>query len=178
MTVSKWTVDAAHSSIDFSVKHMMVSKVKGAFQKFNASVEADPNNLTTANIDFTIDVASIDTRNNDRDNHLRSADFFDVEKYPTMTFKSTKIVKTDDDEYDVTGDVTLHGVTRSETFSVTFEGLAKDPMSGAEKIGFSANGKIKRSDYGLTWNAALETGGVLVGDDIKVSIEIEASKEA
>lgn len=178
MTVSKWTVDAAHSSIDFSVKHMMVSKVKGAFQKFNASVEADPNNLTTANIDFTIDVASIDTRNNDRDNHLRSADFFDVEKYPTMTFKSTKIVKTDDDEYDVTGDVTLHGVTRSETFSVTFEGLAKDPMSGAEKIGFSANGKIKRSDYGLTWNAALETGGVLVGDDIKVSIEIEAAKEA
>lgn len=178
MTVSKWTVDAAHSSIDFSVKHMMVSKVKGAFQKFNASVEADPNNLTTANIDFTIDVASIDTRNNDRDNHLRSPDFFDVEKYPTMTFKSTKIVKTDDDEYDVTGDVTLHGVTRSETFSVTFEGLAKDPMSGAEKIGFSANGKIKRSDYGLTWNAALETGGVLVGDDIKVSIEIEAAKEA
>ncbi|KYD11688.1 YceI family protein [Heyndrickxia sporothermodurans] len=178
MTISKWTVDTAHSSIDFSVKHMMVSKVKGAFQQFNASVEADPTDLTTANIDFNIDVASIDTRNSDRDNHLRSADFFDVENYPTMTFKSTNITKTDDDEYKVTGDVTLHGVTRSETFSVTFEGLAKDPMSGAEKVGFSATGKLKRSDYGLTWNAALETGGVLVGDEIKVAIEIEAAKEA
>ncbi|GIN87723.1 polyisoprenoid-binding protein [Heyndrickxia sporothermodurans] len=178
MTISKWTVDALHSGIDFSVKHMMVSKVKGAFQKFNAVIEAEPTDLTTATIDFTIDVASIDTRNNDRDNHLRSADFFDVEQFPTMTFKSTKIEKTGEDEYSVTGDVTLHGVTRQETFNATFEGLAKDPMSGAEKVGFSANGKIKRSDYGLTWNAALETGGVLVGDDIKVSIEIEAAKEA
>ena len=178
MTMSKWTVDTAHSSIDFSVKHMMVSKVKGAFQQFSAVVEADPTNLETANIDFSIDVASIDTRNADRDNHLRSADFFDVEQYPTMTFKANKIVKTGEDEYNVTGDVTLHGVTREETFAVTFEGLAKEPMSGAEKIGFSANGKIKRSDYGLTWNAALETGGVLVGDEIKVAIEIEAAKEA
>ncbi|MGE8203537.1 YceI family protein [Heyndrickxia sp. NPDC080065] len=178
MTISKWAIDSVHSSVDFSVKHMMVSKVKGTFHQFNAVVEANPTDLTTATIDFNIDVESIDTRNNDRDNHLRSADFFDVAQFPKMTFKSSKIVKTGDDEYNVTGDVTLHGVTRPETFSVTFEGLAKDPMSGAEKIGFSANGKLKRSDYGLTWNAALETGGVLVGDDIKVSIEIEAAKEA
>lgn len=178
MTKSKWVVDATHSAIDFSVKHMMVSKVKGAFHNFNAAIEADPADLTTASIDFTVDVASIDTRNADRDGHLKSADFFDVEKFPTMTFKATDITKKDDDEYAVTGDMNIHGVTRPETFTVTFEGVAKDPMSGAEKIGFSAEGKVKRSDYGLTWNAALETGGVLVGDDIKISIEIEAAKEA
>ncbi|KQL52343.1 hypothetical protein AN964_01480 [Heyndrickxia shackletonii] len=178
MTKSKWVVDTTHSGIDFSVKHMMVSKVKGAFHSFNATIEADPADLTTANIDFTVDVASIDTRNADRDGHLKSGDFFDAEKYPTMTFKATNIVKKDEDEYAVTGDMSIHGVTRPETFTVTFEGVAKDPMSGAEKIGFSAEGKVKRSDYGLTWNAALETGGVLVGDDIKINIEIEAAKEA
>lgn len=176
MGLSKWKVDGAHSEVGFSVKHMMVSKVKGTFDQFTAEIEANPTDLTTASIQFTIDVASINTRNNDRDNHLRSADFFDVEQYPNLTFTSTKIEKTDEDEYKVTGDVSLHGVTKQETFNVTFEGLAKDPMSGAEKAGFSAEGKIKRSDYGLTWNAALETGGVLVGDDIKVTIEIQAER--
>lgn len=178
MTKSKWVVDATHSGIDFSVKHMMVSKVKGAFHNFNATIEADPTDLTTASIDFTVDVASIDTRNADRDGHLKSADFFDAEKFPTMTFKATSVTKKGEDEYSVTGDLNMHGVTHPETFNVTFEGVAKDPMSGAEKIGFSAEGKVKRSDYGLTWNAALETGGVLVGDDIKINIEIEAAKEA
>ncbi|MFC5465450.1 YceI family protein [Lederbergia graminis] len=176
MGLSKWKVDGAHSEVGFSVKHMMVSKVKGTFDQFTAEIEATPTDLTTASIQFTIDVASINTRNNDRDNHLRSADFFDVEQYPNLTFTTTKIEKTDEDEYKVTGDVSLHGVTKQETFNVTFEGLAKDPMSGAEKAGFSAEGKIKRSDYGLTWNAALETGGVLVGDDIKITIEIEAER--
>src|SRR5690606_6533159 len=176
MGLSKWKVDGAHSEVGFSVKHMMVSKVKGTFDQFTAEIEANPTDLTTASIQFTIDVASINTRNNDRDNHLRSADFFDVEQYPNLTFTSSKIEKTDEDEYKVTGDVSLHGVTKQETFNVTFEGLAKDPMSGAEKAGFSAEGKIKRSDYGLTWNAALETGGVLVGDDIKIIIEIEAER--
>jgi polyisoprenoid-binding protein YceI len=178
MTKSKWVVDASHSGVDFSVKHMMVSKVKGAFHSFNATIEADPTDLTTASIDFSIDVASIDTRNADRDGHLKSADFFDAEQFPTVTFKATSITKKGEDEYAVTGNMTVHGVTRPETFNVTFEGLAKDPMSGAEKIGFSAEGKIKRSDFGLTWNAALETGGVLVGDEIKINIEIEAGKEA
>lgn len=176
MGLSKWKVDGAHSEVGFSVKHMMVSKVKGTFDQFTAEIEANPTDLTTASIQFKIDVASINTRNNDRDNHLRSADFFDVEQYPNLTFTSSKIEKTDEDEYKVTGDVSLHGVTKQETFNVTFEGLAKDPMSGAEKAGFSAEGKIKRSDYGLTWNAALETGGVLVGDDIKITIEIQAER--
>ncbi|WP_249594487.1 YceI family protein [Peribacillus frigoritolerans] len=177
MTNTKWIVDPTHSAIEFSVKHMMIAKVKGSFNKFEASILANPSDLTTAEVDFTVDVASIDTRNADRDNHLRSADFFDVEKNPTLTFKSTKIVKTDEDEYDVTGNVTLNGVTQEETFSITFEGQGKDPW-GNEKAGFSGKGKVKRSDYGLTYNAALETGGVLIGDQITLTIEIEAAKEA
>ncbi|MCK1984959.1 MULTISPECIES: YceI family protein [Peribacillus] len=177
MTNTKWTVDPTHSAIEFSVKHMMIAKVKGSFNKFEANILANPSDLTTAEIDFTVDVASIDTRNADRDNHLRSADFFDVEKNPTLTFKSTKIVKTDEDEYDVTGNVTLNGVTQEETFSITFEGQGKDPW-GNEKAGFSGKGKVKRSDYGLTYNAALETGGVLIGDQITLTIEIEVAKEA
>ncbi|MDW7615262.1 YceI family protein [Peribacillus sp. SIMBA_075] len=177
MTNTKWTVDPTHSSIEFSVKHMMIAKVKGSFSKFEAIISANPSDLTTADIEFTVDVASIDTRNADRDNHLRSADFFDVEKNPTLSFKSTKIVNTDDDEYDVTGNVTLNGITQEETFAITFEGQGKDPW-GNEKAGFSGKGKIKRSDYGLTYNAALETGGVLIGDQITLTIEIEAAKEA
>ncbi|MFJ7685164.1 YceI family protein [Peribacillus butanolivorans] len=177
MTNTKWAIDPTHSAIEFSVKHMMIAKVKGSFNKFEANISANPSDLTTAEIDFTVDVASIDTRNADRDNHLRSADFFDVEKNPTLTFKSRKIVKTGDDEYDVTGDVTLNGFTNEETFAITFEGQGKDPW-GNEKAGFSGKGKVKRSDYGLTYNAALETGGVLIGDQITLTIEIEAAKEA
>jgi polyisoprenoid-binding protein YceI len=177
MTVTKWALDTAHSSVDFSVKHMMIAKVKGSFNEFSASIEANPADLTTASIQFNVDLASVDTRNTDRDNHLRSADFFDVEQFPTLTFTATNVVKTDDDEYKVTGDLSLHGVTRQETFKVTYEGSGKDPW-GNEKVGFNAEGKINRSDYGLTWNAALETGGVLVGDEIKISLEIQAAKEA
>ncbi len=177
MTLSKWSVDASHSSLDFSVRHMMIASVKGTFNSFNAAIEANPEDLTTASIEFNVELASIDTRNGDRDNHLRSADFFDVENNPNMTFQSTSIVKTDDNEYNVTGNLSLHGVTRPETFKVTFEGQGKDPW-GNEKVGFSAEGKINRSDYGLTYNAALETGGVLIGDQIKVSLQIEAAKEA
>ncbi|MFS0823348.1 YceI family protein [Bacillus sp. 1P02SD] len=175
MANTKWAVDASHSSIDFSVKHMMIAKVKGSFENFEATIEADPADLTTANIEFNIDLTSINTKNEDRDNHLRSADFFDVENHPSMTFKSTSIVKTDDGEYDVTGDLTIRGTTKSETFQVVFEGAGKDPW-GNEKAGFSATGSLNRSDYGLVWNAALETGGVLVGDQVKISIEIEAGK--
>ncbi len=175
MTKTNWTLDPTHSEIAFSVKHMMISKVKGGFNKFDAKIVADPTDLTTAEIEFTIDMASIDTRNEDRDNHLRSADFFEVEKYPSLTFKATSIEKTDDDEYAVTGDVNLHGVTRQETFNITFEGQGKDPW-GNEKAGFSGKTKIKRSNYNLTWNAALETGGVLVGDQITINLEIQAVK--
>jgi polyisoprenoid-binding protein YceI len=177
MANSKWAVDPAHSSIDFTIRHMMISKVKGSFGSFDAQIDADPQDLTTANVQFSIDLSSIDTKNTDRDNHLRTADFFDVEKYPKLTFESTSITKKGEGEYSVTGNVNLHGVTRPETFDVSFEGAGKDPW-GNEKVGFSGTGTLKRSDYGLTYNAALETGGVLLGDDVKVSLEIQASKQA
>lgn len=177
MTLTKWTVDAAHSSIDFSVKHMMVSRTKGTFHNFEATIEADPTDLSTANIEVVVDLTSVDTRSDDRDNHLKSADFFDVENHPKMTFKSTKIVKTDDGEYDLTGDLTIRDTTKPVTLKVTSEGQGKDPW-GNEVAGFSGETKLKRSDFGLTWNAALETGGVLVGDDVKISVQIEAQKQA
>jgi polyisoprenoid-binding protein YceI len=177
MENSKWAVDTAHSSVDFSIRHMMISKVKGSFDSFEAQIDADPQDLTSANIQVSIDVSSIDTKNTDRDAHLRTADFFDVENNPKLTFESTSITKKGDGEYSVNGNVNLHGVTRPETFTVSFEGAGKDPW-GNEKVGFSATGTLKRSDYGLTYNAALETGGVLLGDDVKVSIEIQASKQA
>jgi polyisoprenoid-binding protein YceI len=175
MTNTNWALDTAHSSVEFSIRHMMFAKVNGAFNSFSANIEATPEDLSSAKIDFTVDLASIDTRNSDRDNHLRSGDFFDVDNHPTMTFTSTAIEKAGEGVYHVTGDLALHGVTRPETFVVTFEGQGKDPW-GNEKVGFSAEGKIKRSEYGLTWNAALETGGVLVGDEVKVSLVIQAAK--
>ncbi len=177
MTQTKWTVDTTHSSIDFSIRHMMIAKVKGAFHSFEAEIVANPEDLTTAKISFSVDLTSIDTRNTDRDNHLRSADFFDTENMPKMTFEAKQITSTDSNEYDVVGDLTLHGITRSEKFAVIFEGAGKDPW-GNEKVGFSATGAINRSDYGLTYNAALETGGIMIGDEVKIMIEIEASKQA
>jgi polyisoprenoid-binding protein YceI len=177
MTKAKWAIDASHSAVEFSVRHMMIAKVKGAFHEFEAEIQADIQDLTTADISFKINLSSVDTRNGDRDGHLKSADFFDVENYPTLDFKATSISKSGEGEYEVTGDVSLHGVTRSETFEVTFEGSGKDPW-GNTKAGFSAKGAIKRSDYGLTYNAALETGGVLIGDEVKISLEIEALQQA
>lgn len=176
MTNSNWIVDLTHSSIDFSVKHMMIAKVKGTFHDFKADIMANPQDLTNATISFEVNVESVDTRNTDRDNHLRSADFFDTENHPKMTFVSSLIERKNDDEYLVTGDLTIRGVTLKETFSVVFEGEGKDPW-GNLKVGFSAKGKINRSDYGLTWNAALETGGVLVSDEIAISLEIQASQK-
>ncbi|MCY0901418.1 MAG: YceI family protein [Firmicutes bacterium] len=175
MAKSKWIVDTMHSSVDFSIRHMMIASVKGAFHSFSAEVEADAQDLTTGEIDFSIDVASIDTRNADRDNHLKSADFFDAENHPKITFRSTNIQKKADGQYSVTGDMTIRGITRSETFDVTFEGEGTDPY-GNEKAGFSVEGSVKRSDFGLTYNAALETGGVLIGDQVKFSVSIEAAK--
>lgn len=175
MAKTKWALDPTHSQIEFTVRHMMFAKVKGAFNSFRAEIEADPEDLTTADVTFTIDASSVDTNNEDRDNHLRSADFFDVENYPNLVFVAKKIAKTGDGVYDVTGDMTIRGVTREETFKVTYNGSGKDPW-GNVKAGFSAEGSINRKDYGLTWNAALETGGVLVGDEIKIAMEIQAAQ--
>jgi polyisoprenoid-binding protein YceI len=177
MAKSVWNVDKSHSALEFTVKHMMISKVRGSFDVFEATIEADPNDLTDAKIEFSVDLNSIDTRNEDRDNHLRSNDFFDIANHPKMTFVATDIKKKADQNYAVTGDFTLRGVTKPVTFDVTVEGVAKDPW-GNEVAGFSGSAKLNRKDFGLVWNAALETGGVLVGEEVKINLEIEAHKQA
>lgn len=172
--MAKWNVDPVHSTIGFEVKHMMVSKVRGTFDSYTAEVEADDlADLTTASIKFTFDVASINTRDEERDNHLKSADFFDAEKYPTITFQSTSITR-DGDDYLVTGDLTIKDVTRPVTFEVEFNGKGTNPW-GVEVYGFEAEAKINREDFGLTWNAALETGGWLVGKEVKIKVDLEVN---
>ncbi|WP_042357692.1 YceI family protein [Bacillus rubiinfantis] len=172
--MTKWVVDQAHSSVGFEVKHMMVSKVKGQFEAYTADVEAaDLTDLTTASIAFKFDVASINTRNEDRDNHLKSADFFDVEKFPTIDFVSKSITK-DGADFKVTGDLTIKEVTKEVTFNVEFGGKGTNPW-GVEVYGFEAEAKINREEFNLTWNAALETGGVLVGKDVKIKVELEVN---
>ncbi|MBB4826444.1 polyisoprenoid-binding protein YceI [Sporosarcina luteola] len=175
--MKNWTVDSSHSTVGFEVKHMMVSKVRGQFTSYTADVAAsDLTDLTTASIGFTFDVASIDTNSEDRDNHLKSADFFDVETYPSITFHSTNITK-DGEDYKVTGDLTIKDVTKPVTFDVEYGGKGTNPW-GVEVYGFEAEAKINREEFGLTWNAALETGGVLVGKDIKIKVELEVNPSA
>jgi len=173
-----YTIDPAHSSAHFSVRHMMVTNVRGAFSKINGTVTFDPENPAATVIEATIDVATINTNEPQRDAHLKSADFFDVEKFPAITFKGKKAEKVADDEWKITGDLTIHGVTRQEVLTV--EGPteeSKDPY-GNVRIGASARTKIKRSDFGLTWNAVLETGGIAVSDDVKLEIEVSLIKGA
>ena len=175
--MTKYTVDASHSSVGFEVKHMMVSKVKGSFDSFTADVEAtDLADLTTAQITFELDVNSINTRNEDRDNHLRSADFFNAEEFGKITFKSTDISGAGED-FTLTGDLTIRDTAKPVTFTVEYGGKGVNPW-GAEVYGFEASAKINREEFGLTWNAALETGGVLVGKDIKINVELELNPQA
>ncbi|WP_455661513.1 YceI family protein [Pradoshia sp.] len=175
--MTKYTVDNSHSHIGFQVKHMMVSKVKGSFESYTAEVEAaDLADLTTAKISFAIDVASINTKSEDRDNHLKSPDFFDTENYGEIKFQSTSITGSGSD-YEVTGDLTIKDVTKPVTFDVTYNGKGTNPW-GVEVYGFEGETKLNRGDFGLTWNAALETGGVLVGKDIKIDVEFELNPQA
>lgn len=170
--MAKWQIDQAHSTIGFEVKHMMVSKVKGQFTNYSADVEVDNlEDLTSANIEITIDATSINTNNGDRDNHLKSAEFFDIEQFPDIKFKSTQITK-DGDDYKIAGDLTIKDVTKPVVFDVEYGGKGTNPW-GVEVYGFEAETKIDREEFGLTWNAALETGGVLVGKDIKIKVELE-----
>lgn len=175
MTKVNWNLDTAHSEVGFSVKHMMISKAKGTFDNFDAKIVADAEDLTDAQIELSIDVASINTRNKDRDDHLRSADFFDAENHPKITFVATDIKKSGNN-YEVTGDLTLKETTKPVTLDVVFEGQSKDPMSGSIVAGFSGSTSINRKEFGLTWNASLETGGVLVGEDVKINFELELQK--
>jgi polyisoprenoid-binding protein YceI len=171
-----YTIDPAHSSIQFSIRHMMVSNVRGAFTGVKGAIVHDAANPANSSIDAEIDVNTINTNDVNRDAHLKTAEFFDVEKYPTMKFVSKKVEKTGDNEYKATGDLTIHGVTKQVVLTVDeVSPEGKDPW-GNTRIGASAKGKINRKDFGLTWTAALETGGVLVGDEVKLEFDIEAIK--
>jgi polyisoprenoid-binding protein YceI len=172
-----WAIDPAHTSVEFSVRHLMITTVKGRFTDVKGTVISDDADLTQGQVDLTINVASIDTREAQRDTHLRSADFFETEKFPRMSFKGRRITDVSGDRFRLIGDLTIRDITREVTLDVTSNGRAKDPWGG-ERAGFEATTKIKRSDFGLTWNQALETGGVVVGDEIKISIDAELVKQA
>jgi polyisoprenoid-binding protein YceI len=172
-----WNIDTSHSGVHFSVRHMVIAKVRGAFTRFSGSVELDETNPAASKVAVRIDAASIDTREEKRDAHLRSPDFFDVEKYPELTFESTKVEKLDDERYRVTGDLTIHGVTKEVVLDAESLGVGKDPW-GNDRVAFSATTSVNRKDFGLTWNQALETGGVLVGEKIEISLDVQAVKAA
>ena len=170
-----WQIDTSHSSVDFSIRHMMISTVRGTFERFSGTVEADEANPTAALVDVQIEVASINTRDEKRDAHLRSPDFFDVDTYPTIRFKSKRVERTNDDTGKLIGDLTIKDVTREVVLDVEYAGQSRSPW-GTTSAGFSATTKINRKDWGLNWNVALETGGVLVADEVKIHIEVELVK--
>lgn len=172
--MAKWNIDTAHTGINFSVRHMMVTTVRGSFQNFSGTIDFDPKNPSAGSVEVTIDANSISTGANDRDNHLRSADFFDAANHPNITFKSTKVEVKGDNAGKIYGDLTIHGVTRQVVLETEFLGENTNPW-GAKVIGFNATTKINREDFGLTWNVALETGGVLVGKEIKIELDVEAA---
>ena len=174
MSIKTWVVDPAHSEINFKVKHLMISNVKGEFTTFNATIDSE--DFSKSTISVHIDANSISTNNEDRDNHLRSADFFEVETYPEITFVSTSVNKVSDDEYQITGNLTIKGTMKEITLDTEFGGFMKDPY-GNEKAGFSINGKLNRKDFGLNWNAALEAGGVMVGNEVKINAEVQFVKQ-
>ena len=174
--ITTWKIDPVHSVAEFKVKHMMISNVKGQFTRLEGVLALDETALTNSHIEASIEAASINTRDDQRDAHLKSADFFDVEKFPTLSFKSTRITRVADGELAVAGELTIHGVTRSVQFTVEGPTAAtKDPW-GNTRVGLSATTKISRKDFGLTWNATLETGGFLVGDEVTVTLDVQFVK--
>src|SRR5207302_1785798 len=172
-----WTVDPMHTQGEFSAKHMGIMTVKGAFTGVNAEIDFNEDDFTASSVAATLDAATLNTHDKQRDGHLKSPDFLDVEQFPTITFKSTRIERAAHDQYRMTGDLTIKDVTRPVSLEVVYSGQAKDPM-GNMHAGFSAYTTINRKDWGLNWNVALETGGLLVGDQIKIALEIEAVKPA
>ena len=176
--VSTWKLDKAHSQVEFGVKHMMFTTVRGQFRDVDATVTLDEENPNASKVEAVIDVASVDTAVDDRDNHLRSADFFDAENHPKITFRSTRIEGATFQagaSFKVYGDLTVRGTTKEIALDVTYEGRGRDPW-GQEKAAFTAEGKLDRHEFGLTWNQALETGGVLVGRDIRLTIDAQFTR--
>lgn len=168
-----WEIDAIHSQAAFAVRHMMISTVKGRFKGLRGKLTLDKEHLERSWVEAEVDVVSIDTGDSGRDAHLRSPDFFNAEKYPTMTFKSTKVEAAADDEYRATGDLTIHGITREVIFVVVYHGQAKD-FSGKPRVGLSAKAQINRKDFDLTWNMVLETGGMVVSKDVRIEVDLQA----
>jgi len=173
-TKTAWKLDPSHTIAEFSAKHLMISTVKGRITDIEGIIYTDEKNLQNSSVEATLRAISLDTRTDQRDQHLRSADFLDVEKFPEIRFRSTRI-QGDKQSFKLTGDLTIRDVTKPITLDVEFQGQTKDPWGG-ERVGFSATGKIDRREFGLTWNLALEAGGVVVGNDIKISLEVEAVK--
>jgi len=176
MSVTKWVLDPAHSELNFKIRHLMIANVTGNFKNFTSVVEADPADFGSAKIDFTAEAASVNTNNEQRDGHLQSADFFDAEKYPEIKFEANGMKKKGDDEYDLEGNLTMHGVTHPVKLKVEAGGIVKDGY-GQTKAGFSVSGKLNRKDFGLTWNALTEAGGVAVSDEVKIIAEIQYTKQ-
>ena len=175
MATTKWAIDPTHSEIGFKVKHMMFTNVSGQFDNYEGSITTEDDTFENANIQFSGDINSVNTGNADRDNHLKSADFFDGENHPKLTFKSTSFKKVDDNNYELAGDLNIRGVSKSVKFPVEFSGMMTDPW-GNTKVGFNISGKINRKDWGLNWNSALETGGVLVSEEVRLDIELQFAK--
>jgi polyisoprenoid-binding protein YceI len=175
--MATYKIDVDHSDIMFKVKHLMISTVSGIFKKFDATLEVNEQDLSDAKVTFEADVDSVDTKNEQRDAHLKSDDFFNAEQFPTMTFKSTSIKKVGDDEYTLTGDFTIRDITKTIDLKVEYNGSTKDPW-GQERMGFEVSGKINRKEYGLKWSAVTEAGGLVVADDVKLAMNVEMVKQA
>ena len=171
-----WAIDPSHSELLFKVKHLMITNVKGEFRKFSGTIDSDGNDFSDAEVNVTIDAGSIFTNDTTRDGHLKSADFFDAETYPELTFKGSTFKKLDNENYQLRGMLTIKGVSKKVILDVEFGGLVKDPW-GNDKAGFSVSGKISRKDWGLNWNAALETGGVMVSDEVRINAEVQLVKQ-
>lgn len=177
MATSTWVIDPTHSEVQFKVKHLVISTVTGSFKSFEGSVQTEGDSFDGASIQFTADVNSIDTNMEQRDGHLKSADFFDAENFPTLSFASTSFVQKGDDEFTLTGDLTLRGVTKSISLAVNYGGQMVD-FYGNTKAGFELTGKINRKDFGLSWGAVTEAGGVVVSDEVKLHFNIQVAKQA
>jgi polyisoprenoid-binding protein YceI len=176
MKTTKWILDAAHSELGFKIKHLMITNISGSFKTFQAEAKTEDEDFSTAKINVTVDMASITTNNEQRDGHLRNSDFFEVEKHPELKFNSTKLEEVDGGMFVLYGDLTLKGVTKPVKLDVEFSGVTKDPW-GTERAGFSLAGKIKRSDWGINFNSLLETGGVALGDEVKINAEVQLVKQ-
>lgn len=175
MSTTIWNIDPTHSEVQFKIKHLVISTVTGQFNSFSGKIESDGENFDGARASFEADVKSVDTNNNDRDNHLKSADFFDAENHPKLEFKNGILSKKNDEEYTLEGDMTIRGNTKKVTLSVNLGGIMDDPY-GNRKAGFEISGKINRKDFGLTWSAVTEAGGVVVGDEVRLILNVQVAK--